>query len=223
METRQRLLKKAFPWLRNKPEPQHNGRVAIRGEKVVIREKRLEDVADDYAWRTDEELAHLDATRPITMSYDEFLRHSREELVYGGSYSKRLAIDTLDGLHIGNCMFYDIDAKRGQAELGIMIGDRSYWSKGYGSDSVEILLTHIFTTTPLTRIYLHTLDWNHRARRSFARSGFREVKSLRRGGLKFVLMEINRLEWGRKRDGRGNVASPWRDHNGDAFPTVAEE
>ena len=203
METRQRLLKKAFPWLRNKGGPQMNGSLLLKGEKVVIRGKRLEDVSDDYAWRTDEELAHLDATRPISMSYDNFLRHSGEELVYGSSSSQRLAIDTLSGLHIGNCMYYDIDIKRGRAELGIMIGDRGYWGKGYGADSVEILLTHIFTTTPLTLIYLHTLGWNLRARRSFAKSGFREVKNVRRGGLDFVLMEIDRLEWERGRDSRG--------------------
>ena len=198
------MLKKAFPWLRDKGGPQMNGGLLLKGEKVVIRERRLKDVSDDYAWRTDEELARLDATLPISMSYDNFLRHSREELVHGNPSSRRLAIDTLSGLHIGNCMYYDIDFKHGQAELGIMIGDRGYWSKGYGADSVEVLLSHIFTSTPLSLIYLHTLDWNQRARRSFAKSGFRETKNVRRGGLDFVLMEINRSDWERRRDGRRN-------------------
>ena len=84
-------------------------------------------------------------------------------------------------------MCYDIDVRKSQAELGIMIGDREHWSKGYGTDSVNTLLDHIFTETPLERIYLHTLTWNDRARRSFAKSGFREVKTVRpqRDGLRF--------------------------------------
>ena len=169
--------------------------VFVRGEKIILREKRIEDAADDYAWRSDEELARLDATRPLHMAYDDFVRYSRDELASPSPRSKRIAIDTHDGRHIGNCMYYDIDLKRGEAELGIMIGDRDYWSKGYGTDSVNALLDHIFTTTSLDRVYLHTLDWNHRARRSFAKAGFREVKPVPRSGLDFILMEILRGEW----------------------------
>ena len=169
-------------------------RVSIAGEKVVLRDKRVEDAPNDYSWRVDRELATLDATRPLNMSYDAFLKYSKEELTYPNPLSKRLAIDTIDGTHIGNCMYYDIDLKRGEAELGIMI-DREYWSKGYGTDSVDTLLDHIFTTTPLSRAYLHTLEWNERARRSFAKAGLREVKTVRRSGMKFVRMETLRQEW----------------------------
>ena len=190
------MFRKAFPWSRKTPAT--GDKVLIAGEKVVLRDKRIEDAADDYAWRTDEELARLDATRPLRMSYADYLRYSREELAYPSSRSKRYAIDTEDGLHIGNCMFYDIDVRRGEAELGIMIGDQAYWGKGYGTDSVDALLTHIFNTIPLTRVYLHTLEWNERARRSFTKSGLREVKKVRRTGMDFILMEITRAEWERQ-------------------------
>ena len=161
----------------------------------MLREKRIEDAADDYAWRVDEELASLDATRPLNMSYENFLRYSREEIAYPSPMSKRFGIDTHDGKHIGNGMCYDVDLRRGEAELGIMIGDRDYWDKGYGTDSVDSLLTYIFTTTPLTRVYLHTLEWNQRARRSFEKSGFREVRRVRRNGLDFIYMEVWRSDW----------------------------
>jgi RimJ/RimL family protein N-acetyltransferase len=189
------LLKKALPWLRARSEPDGDEKLVFKGNGVVIRPKRLEDAPEDYAWRTDEDLARLDATRPIRMSYEDFVKYSKDELLYSSGTSRRLAIDTLDGRHIGNCMYYDIDVRRGSAELGIMIGDREYWGKGYGTDSVDAMLTHIFTATSLNLVYLHTLEWNHRARRSFAKSGMREVKKLRRGGLEFVLMEIARPRW----------------------------
>ena len=92
-------------------------------------------------------------------------------------------------------MYYDIDLKRGETELGIMIGDREYWSKGYGRDSVRLLLSHIFTTTDLNRVYLHTLEWNHRAQRSFHNSGFQDVKRVRRSGYDFLMMEVRREDW----------------------------
>ena len=181
--------------------------VLVKGEKTVLREKRIEDAVDDYTWRTDEELARLDATRPLKMSYADFLKFSREELTYPSPRSKRLAIDTLDGEHIGNCMYYNIDLRQGAAELGIMIGNRDYWSKGYGTDCVDSMLFHMFTTMPLTRVYLHTLDWNHRALRSFAKSGFIEQEAVRRAGLDFIRMEISRADWERREqpEGRGRV------------------
>lgn len=169
--------------------------IFVKGEKIIIREKRVEDAPDDYSWRTDEELARLDATRPLNMSYEDFLRYSKEELSHPSPWSKRLAIDTHDGKHIGNVMYYDIDMRRGETELGVML-DRAFWNQGYGTDSVNTLLDHIFGTIPeIKRVYLHTLEWNHRARASFAKSGFREVKPVRRSGLDFIQMEIFRPEW----------------------------
>ena len=171
------------------------------GDKVVLREKVLSDAEDDYAWRTDEELATLDATRPLRMAFNDFVRYTREEIDYPSPRSRRLAIDTLDGKHIGNCMYYDIDLNRGQTELGIMIGDREYWSRGYGTDSVNTLLKHIFSSTSISRVYLHTLEWNQRARNSFAKSGFKELRPVRRNGLDFIYMEVWRTEWERIANG----------------------
>ena len=186
-----------FPWSRKKPASDE--RVSMKGKKVVLREKRIEDAPDDYCWRTDDELAGLDATRPLNMSYKDFLKYSGEELVFPSVLSKRFAIDTHDGKHIGNCMYYDIDVRPGEAEIGIMIGDRDYWGKGYGTDSVGALLDHIFTTTLLTHVYLHTLEGNQRARRSFAKAGFGETKTVRRSGSDFILMELTRAQWDRDR------------------------
>lgn len=189
-------MKRAFPWLySDSSQPIEEGRLVITGEKVVLREKSVGDASDDYTWRTDDELSRLDATRPITMPYDAFLRYSREETQYSSLASKRLAIDTLDGVHIGNCMYYDINHSRGEAELGIMIGDRRYWGEGYGTDAVKTLLTFIFTTTDLSRVYLHTLKWNDRARQSFIKAGFQEIGEVFRSGFDFIKMEVRRDHW----------------------------
>ncbi|MBI4298727.1 MAG: GNAT family N-acetyltransferase [Chloroflexi bacterium] len=169
--------------------------VRILGQNIALRDKQLEDASNDYSWRTDEELSSLDAATPITMTYPQFLRYYQDELRYPGIGSRRFAIETIHGQHIGNCMYYDIDNFRGQAELGIMIGDRNYWNKGYGADVVKTLVNHIFTDTTLNRIYLHTLEWNTRARRSFKKVGFNEVKKVNRDRKQFILMEIRRHEW----------------------------
>ena len=187
-------MKKVFQWnRRNRPEYSNQDTFIIEGTKVVLRQKRIEDAFHDYQWRIDPELSKLDATFPLRIRYKEFVRFSRDEIEYPGRRSKRLAIDTKDGVHIGNCMYYDLDERRGQTELGIMIGDRDYWNGGYGTDAVVTLAEHIFKTiSSINKIYLHTLDWNDRARKAFAKAGFVEVREVKRDGQNFVLMEMER-------------------------------
>ena len=167
----------------------------INGELIFLRDKHIEDAERDFSWRVDEELSALDATSPLRMSYDSYLRIYEDELRYPISWSKRFAVETHAGKTIGNCMYYDMDTSKQQAELGIMIGDKDYWSQGYGTDVVKTLLRHLFTTTSLNRIYLHTLTWNIRAQKSFEKCGFVSVKEVRRYGYDFLLMEIFKNGW----------------------------
>ena len=155
----------------------------------------MDDAEADYSWRIDPELAGLDATRPVTLSFTEYMRYHRDDVSYPSPWSVRMAIDTLDGRHIGNCMYYDINTEKSQCEFGIMIGDRAYWGRGYGTDVVISALKHIFTATQLERVYLHTLVVNTRAQKSFAKAGFNVVREVKRDGYEFLLMEIHQKEW----------------------------
>ena len=176
--------------MRSRIEP-----IEVRGEKIVLREKRISDAMKDYSWSTDKELSELDAASPMKLSFQQALMLYEEEMNYPTSRRQRFAIDTVEGEHIGNCMFYDVNEARGEAELGIMIGDRRYWSKAYGADAVRTLLRYIFTTTKLHRVYLHTLDWNIRAQKSFAKVGFAPIGPVKRHGLRFIAMDIHRQDW----------------------------
>ena len=164
------------------------GEVA-RGEFVVLREKRLADAPEDFGWRTDAELARFDAARPFAATYDDYVALFKDELSYPSPYRRTLAIEDPDGRHIGNAMYYNIDAIRREAEIGITIGERSCWGQGYGADAVRTLVKHIFRVTGFRRVYLKTLDWNVRAQRAFQSAGFRPCGRSRRGGNSFVVME----------------------------------
>ncbi len=190
------MFGRVFPWSGSKSE--HNRRrdnVNISSDRVVLREKKNSDIPDDYKWRSDPELAELDATRPLRLSYKDFERLSKDEMSHPSPRSKRLSVDTTEGQHIGNVMFYDIDLRSGQAELGIMIGEKDYWSKGFGTETVGLLLDHMFGEYPFNRVYLHTLSWNYRAQKSFHKAGFSDVAPVRRSGRDFIKMEIWRHEW----------------------------
>jgi len=167
----------------------------LTGSKVILRDKRLADARDDYAWQTDSELAGLDAAPRLAASFSQYLLDYTIGLRYSSLIRRQFAIDNLDGKHIGNCVYYGIDETRGEAELGIMIGNRDYWDKGYGSDALDSLLSHIFRETNLNRVYLKTLDLNQRAQKCFQKCGFTPCGHLNKDGYSFVLMEIHREQW----------------------------
>jgi len=165
-----------------------------RGSRVVLREKRLGDAFDDYRWRSDPSLARYDAARPFSATYHEYLALYQEELRSPNPYRRSLAIEDFEGRHIGNTMYYNLDAIRREAELGITIGDRRYWGCGYGSEALRLLAEYLLRQGGLERLHLKTLAWNERARRSFRRAGFVEYERMHRGTNGFILMELRR-EW----------------------------
>lgn len=167
----------------------------IDGSKIVLRNKRMSDARNDYEWQKDPELAWLDAAPPIDCTFDEYLTDYGSELFFPSQVRHSFAMDTLDGKHIGNCVYYNIDEDQSEAELGIMIGDRHYWDKGYGADAVRVLLNHVFRFTNLNRIYLKTLVNNARARRCFEKCSFTPCGHLERDGYKFLLMDLSREQW----------------------------
>lgn len=168
------------------------------GHKIRLRPKRLSDAINDYAWRTDPELSGLDAAQPLALSFEEYLKQYATELHLFGANGFSLAIETMDGKHIGNCACFAVNEANREAELGIIIGDRAYWNRGYGADAVTTLINHIFSDTHLERIYLKTLDWNLRAQKCFQKCGFIPCGRLIKGGHKFVLMELRRSNLSQK-------------------------
>lgn len=169
--------------------------VELRGAKIILREKRIEDAEKDYRWRSDPEIARLDAAYPLSMSYERYLKLFQDQLRYPTPGSHHFGADAIDGTYIGNCMYYDLDRVRQEAELGIVIGDRDYWSNSYGYDAVTTLLDYMFSEVSLNRVYLHTLDWNERAQRCFSKSGFNPVRKVRKMSHDFILMEVLREDW----------------------------
>jgi RimJ/RimL family protein N-acetyltransferase len=166
--------------------------------RIKIRHKRISDARDDYAWQTDPELARLDATDPLTMTYQQFLSEFTFDLCYPSSNRHEFGVETTEGLHIGNCVYYNVNQAESKTEMGIMIGNREYWNKGYGTETVNALVDYVFNHTNLERVYLTTLDWNLRAQKCFKKCGFQECGELVRDEHIFILMAISRPEWQKK-------------------------
>jgi RimJ/RimL family protein N-acetyltransferase len=86
----------------------------------------------------------------------------------------RFAIRTLaDKRLIGLIGLYTVFQPQREAFMGIQIGERDYWGKGYGTDALRVLLRYAFNELNLYRVSLSVLEGNARAIRSYEKCGFR--------------------------------------------------
>ena len=165
--------------------------IVVSGSLVVIREKDVSDLENDYRWRRDPELAAFDANSPIRSSFASYKKMMQSQFNYPEQKRRTYAIeDKSTSRHVGNIMYYDYNPLRGETEIGITIGDRGCWSKGLGTETINLFTEYLFNELKLKKIYLHTLVWNFRAQRCFKKAGFIPVREVQRGAHNFLLMEI---------------------------------
>lgn len=173
----------------------------VPGTYVFLSVLRREDVPVFARWFSDLELTVYlgQAGMAYTLEQEEewYARVSRD------AGSKTFTIITRDNQRmIGTVSLMNIDHRRQCAELGIAIGDKSVWGKGYGSEAVRLMCDYGFTFLNLYAIYLWHWGFNRRASRAYLKAGFRKAGRLRCGplfnGRRYdqVLMEITRDEFG---------------------------
>jgi RimJ/RimL family protein N-acetyltransferase len=130
-------------------------------------------------WINDPEVQHgISIYLPFSMADEEewfegMRKHPADE--HNFAIEVRLpATDTGEGAWkmIGSCGFFSLDGRNRSSEFGIMIGDKSYWNQGYGTEAVRLLVQHGFNTLNLNRIFLRVLENNPRAIRAYEKAGF---------------------------------------------------
>lgn len=89
----------------------------------------------------------------------------------------------------------------GETFVGIGIGKREFWGKGYGTDAMKVILRYAFQELNLRRVSLDTFEYNPRAIGSYENAGFvhegRARGFLHREGKRWdmIYMGILREEW----------------------------
>ncbi len=174
----------------------------IYGERIRLRGNEREDIPSFVEWLNDPEaIEYLALSLPFSNA-DEIRWF--EKLADRPAEEMPLAIEIKKGkgwILIGNSGFHNIDWKNRSAEVGIFIGDKSCWNKGYGTETMRLLLRHGFGTLNLNRITLRVYEPNKRAIRVYEKAGFILEGRLRQARYKNgqyqdeLIMSVLRPEW----------------------------
>jgi len=147
----------------------------ILGERVRLRAIERGDILTFVRWLNDPEVQRYLGRPPYPISFAAEERWFEERLK--DEKNRVFAIETEEGVHIGNIGLHDLDFKDGNATLGIVIGEREYWHQGYGTDAIRTLLRFAFQELNLHRVSLEVFEFNQRAIRCYEMKGWLERTS----------------------------------------------
>ena len=124
------------------------------------------------------------------------------EKQYENENDYTFSIRMLDGDRIiGGIGLDGIRWTHGDAFVGIGLGERAYWGKGYGTDAMKIILRYAFSELNLRRVTLDVFEYNQRGVRSYEKAGFvfegRAHGMILRAGRRWdvLFMGILREDW----------------------------
>jgi len=185
------------------PEP----RSIISGDLVFLRASERSDVPTFVRWFNDADVLHNLAMRAPMSEAAEVSWYDRMLAAQGTTDYHFVICLRADSRPIGTIGLHGLDLVNGNAELGIAIGEKAEWGKGYGTDATRAICDFGFGELRLERISLYHYDGNERGRRTYEKAGFAHEGTLRHahfaGGEHHDvhLMSILREEWLRLRRG----------------------
>ena len=172
------------------------------GERIRLRRDERADLSRFVEWLNDPDVRRfISVNLPISQANEEgwfegMLKRQPEEQPF--------AIEIRDGdawRLVGNCGFFEIDRFARSAEVGILIGDKSCWNKGYGTEVMRLLLRIGFQSLNLNRVYLRVDQGNKGGIRAYEKAGFQHEGSFRQGTYRdgryedLLFMSVLRSEW----------------------------
>ena len=178
------------------------GALVRRGTRVELRRHVASNRAAFVRWYQDREIA-------------EVLRHDLEPLT---EFQARAYFDTVVmpqsargtcwALHlvstgdlIGSTAITDIDPRQRTGLFRIVIGEKSVWGQGAGTEATQLAMAEGFETLDLVRVNLEVFTHNERAQRAYARVGFYETGrhvewvARHRREINVIEMSLERVSW----------------------------
>jgi RimJ/RimL family protein N-acetyltransferase len=175
----------------------------LQGEKVVLRPVMRSDIEHFLKWFNDPEVTqYLSMYLPMTeMAEEKFI----EDLGSAATGTRVMfVIETIEDNNnkpIGSIGLSNIHPKNHNAVFGIAIGEKDYWSKGYGTEAALLIIGYGFEQLNLHRINSFAISFNERSLRLHLRVGFKEEGRQREAVFKngdyhdHVMFGLLRNEW----------------------------
>ena len=144
-------------------------------ERLVLKTLMPDDVSGDYvSWFDDSEITQylevrhsLPQTHEKVTAFVDNMLQSENDLMLGIFLKE-------DGKHIGNIKLGPINWLYGRSDIGLMIGDKNSWGKGYATEAIETISNIAFKDIGLKRVQAGAYSSNKGSVKAFLKAGFEQ-------------------------------------------------
>jgi RimJ/RimL family protein N-acetyltransferase len=167
----------------------------ISGKLVYLRSVEAPDLDRWVEWFNEAEIIQfLNVVYPYSrLDAENFWKRTQQnaaEVLYS-------IVTQAEHKHIGSINLKKIDWRSRHAELGITLGIKEFWGRGYGNDAVETVCRFAFAEMGLHRVYLYVREDHEAGIRAYEKAGFkiegRARQQLYRNGRYYDLILMGRL------------------------------
>jgi RimJ/RimL family protein N-acetyltransferase len=150
---------------------------ALVGERLELRPMCADDMRRFSEWTMDPEVM-VPVSGGRLFTYKEEVAWFAEECRNPERLQYTIVVRD-DGKIIGSCGIMGISTLAEQGvELGILIGDKTAWGKGYAKETLDLLAAYAHDVLGAPRVFLK-VDVNHeRAHRAYKKAGFEIVETV---------------------------------------------
>src|SRR5688572_29665360 len=125
----------------------------LKGKRVLLRSVQRDDLPRLCEFNNDVEVELAGGgDPPYPQSLERLYADFERDIARGGRDPLWFAIEA-DDKFIGQCALFNIQDVHRTCELGIAIGDKDYWGKGYGREVVALLLDYSFRLRNIRRVF----------------------------------------------------------------------
>lgn len=144
----------------------------ISGERIFLREVRLEDVGEAYyTWLNDPDINQFLETRFVPRSLENIAQYVKR--MDGKEDEPFFAICLLkNGQHIGNIKLGPINWWHRNADISLFIGEKSLWGKGYASEAIKLITKYAFEVLNLNKLKAGCYASNKGSIKAFEKCGY---------------------------------------------------
>jgi RimJ/RimL family protein N-acetyltransferase len=153
------------------------GAIELKNDKVRLRTLTPEDANLVLEWANDKEVVKNFSFFQQPATYERIFSYITEK--YQSNDDLLFAIFTNSDEYVGNVGLHEIDRVNDTARLGIIIGKREFWNRGYAQETIKLLLKYAFTQAGIHKIYLNAFSTNVKGLNLYTKLGFQREGLLR--------------------------------------------
>jgi RimJ/RimL family protein N-acetyltransferase len=146
----------------------------VENKMLYLRNIEPADANESYlSWINDSEVNNYTEARFKRSTLEDIREYVKTQIELVNSVFMAIVLAENDK-HIGNIKLHRIDKQHKNAEVSLLIGNKSCWGKGFGSKAIALVTEYGFKQLNLNKLYAKCYENNFGSIKAFIKAGYQE-------------------------------------------------